>query len=492
MIPVEPQKGNGTGLLTDEQRQRQVQRIVHSASFRNASMLQQLLQFLAARMGDHSTDTLKEYTIGVEAFSRPQDFDPKTDTIVRVQIHRLRQKLREYYESDGQRDPVLIEIPKGHYLPVFREVSHPHLDHAFAGEEELPAAIADAGNGKAEPGRKSRRWNESLGIAGGLAGVAAIALFAFGFWMGRQLHLRTQTAPGYAATAADRTADPVKAFWATLIGNDPHPVIAYPDAVFLLDSFNDLFRFRRGATDFRGSPVDPHLAQQFASNPELVARAGPLYYENSYLGFGELQSVGMLSNLFGQMGITPIIKPSRELTGDDLKLHNVIMLGSSAQNIAVAQLSTVGDFRFKDPDSRVEEWRGMIVNGHPRAGEEASYHVERDPHTQVLESDFALITIQPGVVPGRYIANLGGLDTTGTEGAVMFATSRSGVEELNQVLRTNSLAGAQSAPPLFQALLNVRLQKGYDVLGASLVTVHSLTTEHNTGADGTLSLTGTQ
>jgi hypothetical protein len=492
VAPVETHAGNGTGLLTDEQRQRQVQRIVHSASFRNASMLQQLLQFLTARAGDRSGESLKEYTIGVEAFSRPQDFDPKTDTIVRVQIHRLRQKLREYYESDGQLDPVLIEIPKGHYLPVFSEVPHSHLDHTSAGEEESPAAISDAGNGKAAPGWRNRFRSESFGIAGALAGVAAIALVALGFWMGRALHFHSQTAQGYAATAADRTADPVKAFWTTLIGNDPHPVIAYPDAVFLLDSFNDLFRFRQGATDFRGAPVDPHLAQQFASNPELVARAGPLYYENSYLGFGELQSVGMLSNLFGQMGITPIIKPSRELTGDDLKLHNVIMLGSSAQNIAVAQLSTVGDFRFKNPYTKIEEWQGLIANAHPRPGEEANYHVERDPHTQVLESDYALITIQPGVVSGRYIANLGGLDTTGTEGAVMFATSRSGVEELNRVLRTNSLSGAQGAPPLFQALMNVRLQKGYDVLGASLVTVHPLTADHNTSDQGTLSRTGAQ
>ncbi len=487
MAPVETHKGNGAGLLADEQRQRQVQRIVQSASFRNASMLQQLLQFLAARVGDQNGETLKEYTIGVEAFRRPHDFDPKTDTIVRVQIHRLRQKLKEYYESDGRRDPILIEIPKGHYLPLFREVSHPHFDHTFADEEESPVGASDAGNGKTAPDTGNRRRSELSAIAGALAGVAAIALFAFGFWMGRQLHLRTQSAPSYAATAADHTADPVKAFWAALVGNDPHPVIAYPDAVFLLDDYNDLFRFRRGATDFRGAPVDPHLAQQFASNPELVARAGPLYYENSYLGFGELKSVGMLSNLFGQMGITPIVKPSRELTGDDLKLHNVIMLGSSAQNIAVAQLNAVGDFRFKDPDTRIEEWRGMIVNAHPRPGEQATYHVERDPHTQVLESDYALITIQPGVVPGRYIADLGGLDTTGTEGAVMFATSRSGAEELYRVLRTNGLVGAPGTPPFFQALLKVRLQRGYDVLGASLVTVHPLTTDHSAGAESAIS-----
>jgi hypothetical protein len=251
-------------------------------------------------------------------------------------------------------------------------------------------------------------------------------------------------------------------------------VIAYPDAVFLLDNFNDLFRFRRGATDDRGAPVDPHVAQQFASNPALVAKAGQLYYENSYLGFGELKAVGMLSNLFGQMGLKPIIKPSRELTVDDLKQHNVIMLGSPSQNLAVAQLSTMGDFSFKNPYSLLEQWRGIIVDAHPRSNEASAYQTERDPSTQVLKADYSLITVQPGIVPGRYIADLGGLDTTGSEGAVLFATSRQGIEELDHVLAPSGKPGAKNTFPTFQALLRIRLERGYDVLGASLITVHPL------------------
>jgi hypothetical protein len=56
----------------------------------------------------------------------------------------------------------------------------------------------------------------------------------------------------------------------------------------------------------------------------------------------------------------------------------------------------------------------------------------------------------------------------------MFATSRSGVEELFRVLRANGHPGSSANLPYFQALLNVRLQKGYEVLGASLVSVHPL------------------
>ncbi len=97
-----------------------VQRIVGSNTFKSAPTLQQLFQFLATRALDAHPDEIKEYTIGVEALGRKQDFDPKIDPIVRVQIYRLRQKLKEYYEMEGSRDSILVEVPKGHYLPTFK------------------------------------------------------------------------------------------------------------------------------------------------------------------------------------------------------------------------------------------------------------------------------------------------------------------------------------------------------------------------------------
>jgi len=471
-------------LPSQSQCMRQIEKVLHSASFRNASMLQQLLQYLAAKALDHGGETLKEYTIGVEAFGRPQDFDPKTDTIVRVQIHRLRQKLKEYYDNDGIHDAVLIEIPKGHYLPIFETAGGgdgnrrdgQHRSDFASRSDAAPAQRSEVDRHDMPAASKDRRTVRSMaGYA--LIASTGIAIFAAGLWVG-SARIRSGAASQTAATGpapnSSNSSDPVRAFWASYLGNDSSPVIAYPDAVFLLDDFNDLFRFRLGATDFRGAPVDPHVAQQFASNPALVARAGRLYYENSYLGFGELQAVAMLSNLFGQMGLKPVIKPSREVTADDFKQHNVIMLGSPSQNIAVANFSAIGDFSFQNPHARLEQWRGVIVNAHPRPNEAPSYRTERDPNTQVLKADYCLITVQPGIVPGRYIMNLGGLDTTGSEGAALFATSRQGIEELSQMLAAPGKASEKNSFPTFQALLRVRLEKGYDVLGASLVTLHML------------------
>ncbi len=477
-----------------ERSERQMQRILQSVAFRNAHTLQQLLQFLVDQAYGPDSETLKEYTIGVGAFSRPQDFDPKTDPIVRVQTHRLRQKLREYYGGEGKHDPILIEIPKGHYLPTFAALAgHGHEE----GDEGAGASLINhvgsngaPGSGSAvqASGARSPVLTETKNQQSGnrifrrvaLAIGTAAVIFAAGFWLGEMLHHVSSASSAASASLEPNfkhSTDAVKAFWAGLLGNDPSPIIAHADAVFLLDSHNDLFWFPHGASDYRGAPVDPHLAEEFAADPELVAKAGKLYYEDVYLGSGDLVAVSTMSNLFGQMGLKPVVEPGRDLTPDDMKQHNVILIGSSFQSYAVSQFNTVGDFTFVNPDPKGGVWRGIIENAHPRPGEKSSYGTERDPVTGVLKTDHALITVQPGVVPGRYIVDLGGLDTTGCAGAAMFATSATGVEELAKALATQKIRGVNGGPPLFQALLSVRLEKGDEVLGASLITVHPLTTD---------------
>jgi hypothetical protein len=264
----------------------------------------------------------------------------------------------------------------------------------------------------------------------------------------------------------------VVAFWARLLGNDTTPVIAYPDAVFLLDDSNDLFRFRRGAIDSRGALVDPHVASEFAANPELVAQAGQLFYENGYTGTGELESVAMLAGLLGKMGVRPIIKSSRDVLPEDFAHHNVILLGSPFQNPAVAQLMTAGDFSFENPDQHHEQWRALIVNAHPRQGEEAVYGTQRDASSKTLTADFGVITIARSPGSERWVAILGGLDTKGTEGTAIFVTSKSGVEHLNEALAAPSGGGKELIP--FQALVHVDLAKGYLVMGADLVSLHPI------------------
>jgi hypothetical protein len=324
--------------------------------------------------------------------------------------------------------------------------------------------------------------------------LLASALAAFtvaGFWLGRlrangPVEAGTSPASSASGLGVGRPREPrdsVEAFWLRFLGNDEAPVIGYPDAVFLLDDSNDLFRFRQGASDSRGAIVDQHLARQFAANSRLVGMAGPLYYENGYTGTGELESVAMLSGLLSRMGVRPIIKSSRDITPDDLDQHNVILLGSPFQNVAVAQLLTAGDFSFRNPDQRREQWRAQIIDAHPAPGGPAVYSTERDVSTRMLTTDYSLITITSGVAQGRHIAFLGGLDTKGTQGATMLATSVSGIEQINRALAGQNSANHDSASrisanhgsaDIFQALVRVKLAKGYQVLGAELIAVRPL------------------
>jgi len=92
--------------------------------------LVQLLNFIVGATLKGEAIYLKETTIGVAVFGRSPDYDPKVDTIVRSQAWRLRAKLKKYYASEGLEDTLFIDLPLGHYVPVFstREVpdqSHP-------------------------------------------------------------------------------------------------------------------------------------------------------------------------------------------------------------------------------------------------------------------------------------------------------------------------------------------------------------------------------
>lgn len=74
---------------------------------------------------EHPGETVKEYVLGIDVFDRKPDFDPKVDSVVRVQAGRLRQKLAKYYSDSG--DPVRIEIPRGAYVATISIAPAPHV-----------------------------------------------------------------------------------------------------------------------------------------------------------------------------------------------------------------------------------------------------------------------------------------------------------------------------------------------------------------------------
>jgi eukaryotic-like serine/threonine-protein kinase len=97
----------------------QLDRILASPGFVHSDRMVRFLRFTVEQTIQGHADSLKESVLGMEVFDRTSSFDPRTDTIVRVEARRLRSKLKEYYETRGQHDAVLIEFPKGSYVPTF-------------------------------------------------------------------------------------------------------------------------------------------------------------------------------------------------------------------------------------------------------------------------------------------------------------------------------------------------------------------------------------
>ncbi len=98
----------------------QLHRIIKSRIFARSKELCRFLQFAVEQKLRNRSVRLKEYLIGVTVFDRGETFNPGTDPIVRVQARRLRSKLALYYDTEGRADSVLVELPCGGYVPVFR------------------------------------------------------------------------------------------------------------------------------------------------------------------------------------------------------------------------------------------------------------------------------------------------------------------------------------------------------------------------------------
>jgi hypothetical protein len=115
----------------------EVEHLLASGAFERSPGLAQLLAFVCNKYFDGTAAEVKEYNIAVEALGRSANFDQKKDSIVRVQFHRLRERLREYYESEGADRPIRVEIPQGQYVPQFLHVE-------AAADLPIPATVVPA------------------------------------------------------------------------------------------------------------------------------------------------------------------------------------------------------------------------------------------------------------------------------------------------------------------------------------------------------------
>ncbi|KGE04455.1 tetratricopeptide repeat protein [Pseudohaliea rubra] len=146
MAPDDPKRtafdpddpNNARGGFSEASIRAQLQRLQSSRSFARAHRLLHLLIYLVEHSLTAGDRDLHEAIIGIEHFKRGSDFDCQTDTIVRVNARRLRDRLAAYYREEGAEDPIRFEIPKGRYRVLF----HPGAPQSVP--DPVPAADAAA------------------------------------------------------------------------------------------------------------------------------------------------------------------------------------------------------------------------------------------------------------------------------------------------------------------------------------------------------------
>ena len=156
---------------------RQLDRLLASAGFANAGRMSRFLKFVVEKTLAGEGERLKEYVIGVEVFDRDASYDPRLDSIVRVEAARLRTKLAEYYAGDGRGDAIVLTLPKGGYAPIVTLGSRP------AGANGAPRTNGAAAIPADQPGPVAQRsvtarWPWALGalLAAGAIAAAVVAL----------------------------------------------------------------------------------------------------------------------------------------------------------------------------------------------------------------------------------------------------------------------------------------------------------------------------
>src|ERR1035438_8108928 len=118
------------GIKTAEARRLLVDRVASSRHIHRSARLRDLLLYLTNRVLDQDIDEIHEQEVGHNVFGRPANYDTSSDNIVRVHASMLRKRLEQYFADEGSGEPLVLEIRKGNYAPVFHprpEIDFPAL-----------------------------------------------------------------------------------------------------------------------------------------------------------------------------------------------------------------------------------------------------------------------------------------------------------------------------------------------------------------------------
>lgn len=369
----------------------QVERILASTVFRDAPIQQRLLRYLVDQALAGSGGDLKEYAIGAAVFARGDAFDPRTDSIVRVQAGALRKKLAAYYESPGAADNLIVEIPRGHYAPSFsvRPFNPPPPSDPLPQTHQTPRP----------------------GLFVTAAAVVGAALGAVTVWLAVGLTPSPLALP--IARPMVWASHPLwKGFFEP--GSSVKLVIGAP----VFADINGLLI--RDVDVNRPEDLSTSATVRLLER-ERHAKSVPV---EIYTGMGEVEGASLLSRFFTQAGIDlPLIR-NRQTRWQDLSAGNLIFLASLRFRTLGGELNRPSDFRFVAEPGKPS----MLKNLRPQPGEEPLYQFAMTSRSS--GRDYALVTVAPGTFPGRRVMFIGASTTWGTAAGVSYVTDHLSLREL--------------------------------------------------------------
>jgi len=383
-----------------------------SHSLRGSESLARLLQYCAKQSLEHPDELLKEYQIAREVYGRGADFDPQSDSCVRVQAKRLRLKIAEYYASEGAKDPLLVTIPKGSYHLVFenrQSDSKPAIELLTA---KPPAEVP-------------MLWRFAL-IALLTCLLVSLVLMGSLLWGHKQAAASTGT-----VHEAANVNGPLAEFWRPFTAATEEPWVIFSNAAFV---------------------GRPETGMRYFNAREDSKR--PVY--DLYTGVGEVLAVHSLDEVFGGLGRHIRVKRGSLFSLDDIRDTNLIFVGSPSENLSLLDISTSQEFVFQRVPSGGRKGDLEIVSKHPKPGEAASYVAS--PSGSPFTEDYAVVVLVPGATPPRVVMILAGTTTFGTQGAVEFVSRPDSVAKMLQ-----EIPGSANYIKPFEALLRVKVARGVPV-----------------------------
>jgi len=450
--------------LQREAKLEQLERILQSRVLHGSENLKSFLRYVTLKSIEESTDHLKEYTIATEVFGRNDDFSPRSDSVVRVQASRLRHKLQEYYATEGKSDKILIELPKGHYNPVFTIIegaddseSEPKPDQQASNIQAQVTTPIPAVESSASAS-KDGKWAKAFGAAVVLlAGVCILLAIS-------NINLRSQV----RENASQNKAEKFGPVWEPFLQNDDKTLLILSNpVVYRFTNPQDTDVVLKNSITLTTDQAK-HVTEASGDKFMIKHSAGRLVLStDEYTGMGEAIGLARITNLFRSADRGPLLKQSRTVSPEDLRNNNIILLGSVWVNEWSGKLPIKEDFAYTS--------EATIENRAPLPGEEREYRPRFDGNGKLIE-DYGLITIKPNFLFRNTVMVLAGIHSEGTEAAAEYVTNPDYLKNLSDRLRQFS---DNSAPPkYYQVLLKVAVDNGMPTT-ISLVSVHELIAESN-------------